>query len=199
MGNLNSMFVLMVAYLYTDFLYIYYYDRILGMRYSLKFTVLVTFSMWVCDCCMKLFPQYLWGMDQTGIINSIMLITTFLYAVLLYKGTLMRRLLVTGVYMVVQIAMDLIGMQLATIIVGERELFDTVYVIASTFCSGITITLGTVITVWIWRKTEVRKMKIDGYQWFSMLLPFSQFSLLQYIGMKYAGRLNGISVFIVHP
>ena len=156
MGNLNSMFVLMLAYLYTDFLYIYYYERILGFRYSLKTTLIATFCMWVFDCSMKLFPQYLWGLDQTGIVNLMMLSSSILYAVLLYKGSIIKRFLSTAVYMVVQVAMDLLGMQIATMIVGEHELFDTIYVVASTFCSGLTITLGTVMIIWFWKKIEER-------------------------------------------
>ena len=197
MGNLNSMFVLMLAYLYTDFLYMYYYEGILGMKYSLKFTALVTFFMWMFDCSLKLFPQYLWGLDQTGIVNMIMLSTSVLYAVLLYNGSIIKRMLSTVIYMVVQVAMDLLGMQLATIVVGERELFDTVYVIASTFCSGITITLGTVAAIWIWKKIEERHWKIDSYQWFSLLLPISQYAILQHIAIQYMGKLNSVSMVVL--
>lgn len=193
MGNLNSMFVLMLAYLYTDFLFIYYYGRILGMKYSPKVTFAATFCMWVSDCFLKLFPQFLWGMDQTGIVNLVLLFTMILYALLLYKGSFIKRFLSTAVYMVVQVAMDLLGMQVATMIVGERELFDTIYVSASTFCSGITITMGTIIAVWIWKIVEERKWKIDRYQWFALLLPVSQHIILQYLYVKYTGKLNTIS------
>lgn len=197
MGNLNSMFVLMLAYLYTDFLYMFFYEGTLGMKYSLKVTAIATLSMWVFDCCMKLFPQYLWGLDQTGIINLIMFSSSILYAVVLYSGSIVKRLLATAIYMVIQIAMDLLGMQLATVIVGERELFDTIYVIASVFCSGITITLGTISGIWLWKKIENNKWKIDGYQWFSLLLPIGQFAVLQYVGMEYASKLNGVSILII--
>lgn len=197
MGNLYSLFVLMIAFLYTDFLYMFFYQKTLGMRYSLKITAIATFSMWVFDCCMKLFPQYLWGLDQTGIVNLIMFSSSILYAVLLYDGSVIKRLLATAIYMVIQIAMDLLGMQLATIIVGERELFDTVYVIASVCCSGITITFGTVAGTWFWRKIEDRKWRIDSYQWVSLLLPIGQFAVLQYVGMEYAGELNGVSILII--
>ncbi len=197
MGNLNSMFVLMLAYLYTDFLFIYYYGRILGMKYSKKVIFITTLCMWVSDCSLKLFPQYLWGMDQTGIVNLIMLSTMILYALLLYKGSFMKRILSTAVYMVVQVAMDLLGLQLASMIVGERELFDTIYVIASTICSGITITLGTMAAVWIWRKVEERQWKVDRYQWFALLLPISQHTILQYVYIQYTGKLNTISKMVV--
>ena len=196
MGNLNSMFVLMIAYLYTDFLYIYYYERILGLRYSRKVTFIATFCMWVFDCTMKLFPQYLWGMDQTGIVNLIMLSSSILYAILFYNSSIIKRFLSTAVYMVVQVAMDLLGMQLATMIVGERELFETIYVIAATVCSGITITLGTVVTVWIWKKIEEKQWEIDKYQWCSFLLPISQYAILQHIAIKYMGKINTVSIVV---
>ena len=143
------------------------------MKYSPKVTFAATFCMWVSDCSLKLFPQYLWGLDQTGIVNMIMLSTSVLYAVLLYNGSIIKRMLSTVIYMVVQVAMDLLGMQLATIVVGERELFDTVYVIASTFCSGITITLGTVAAIWIWKnlKKDSGKLKdISGSPYFCHLV-----------------------------
>ena len=197
MGNLNSLLILMTAYFYTDFLYVYFYEKTLGFKYSRQITLIATFCMWVCDCSMKLIPQYLWGLDQTGIVSLVMLTTTILYAVVLYNGSIIKCLLATAVYMVVQIAMDMLGMQLATVIVGDRELFETIYVIASVFCSGITITLGTVVCAWVWRKVEERNWKVDGYQWFSLLLPVSQYAVLQYVGMEYAGKLNTVSVVVV--
>lgn len=192
------MFVLMIAYFYSDFLYIYYYERILGLRYSRKITFITTFCMWLFDCSFKLFPQYLWGLDQTGFVNLIMVLTLFLYALLLYNGSIMKRCLATVVYMVVQVTMDLLGMQIASLIVESQELFETTYVIASACCSAITITLGTVLTVWIWRKMNERKWKIDRYQWITLFLPASQYVILQRIGV-YSAKEIGISstIFVV--
>ena len=40
---------------------------------------------------------------------------------------------------------------------------------------------------------EERKWEIDRYQWFALLLPVSQHIILQYLYVKYTGKLNTIS------
>ena len=184
MGNLDIVYILAITFFYTDFLYFYFYRKILQCKYSLKTTILITIGMWIFDCTVKLIPQYIFEIDQSVFLNVIMTLSSIVYVLMVFQGTIIKRLMATLVYMIVQMLMDIAGMELAVVFTGAKEIFDIKYLNVAAFCSCLMITLGTVACVWIWKKIEDRKWRIDNYQWFCMILPISQYIIFQGIAAR---------------
>lgn len=197
MLNYNNLFIFIVSYLVTDFLYLYFYDRVLGKKYSIKIMILATLILWILDCTFKLFPEYLCGIDQTGISSIIMIITSFMYAFVCFYGSLKRKMLAVLMYMLLQMAMDLAGLEIAMLITGIKEVYNTVFLQVGVICSWSMITLGTVIGAWAWNYFEGRRWNIDRYQWVCLILPFSQCALMQSAAMRNLGKNSMISWIIV--
>lgn len=150
MGNLDIVYTLTITFLYTDFLY--FYRKILQCKYSLKATIFITIGMWMFDCTVKLVPQYIFEIDQSVFLNVIITLSSIVYVLIVFRGTIIKRLMATLVYMIIQMLMDLAGMELAMAFTGAREIFDVEYLSVAAFCSCLMITLGTVACVWIWKK-----------------------------------------------
>lgn len=192
MGDLKSLIILMIAYFITDFLYVYFFSKVLGRKYSLKITLWVTFLMWISDCILKLFPQYLWGIDSTGLVNYIMFSSGVLYVILLYQGKILKKLLASVIYMMIQIEMDIVGMELTIMITGNNDFLNPEITGVTLLCSGMLITLGTVVGVWIWKKFENKSWNVDKYQWLCLIFPFSQYMLIQYTAYRHFSTSNRV-------
>lgn len=198
MYGLESLLIFLVSYMVTDYLYLYIFDRVLGRKYSMKIMVTVTTVLWVVDCSIKILPQYLWGVtDETGIISLLMLFTAVVYSVLCFQGSLKKKIMISLIYMLVQVAMDLTGMKLAMLISGTGDLYSIQFLRVAIVCSNCMIGLGTVITVWVWNKLEHHDWSIDRYQWFCLILPFSQYAIIQYTAMRSIEENNHISLLVV--
>ena len=196
MGNLNIVYIFAITFFYTDFLYLYFYHKILKCKYSLKTAAFITIGMWMFDCTVKLVPQYVFEIDQSVLLNVIMTLSSIVYVLLVFRGTVIKRLMATLVYMIIQMIMDLSGMELAMLFTGSKEIFDAEYLSVAAFCSCLMITLGTVACVWVWKRIEDRKWKIDNYQWFCMLLPISQYIIFQGVAARQIRTLEYVNTIV---
>lgn len=197
MYELNSLYIFMASYLISDFMYFYIFDRVLVRKYSLKTMVFITTVLWIIDCSVKLFPQYLWGItDETGIMSILMLFTAVVYSMLCFHGSFKKKVLISLLYMLVQVAMDLVGMKIAMLISGTSDLYSVEFLRVAIVCSNCTIGLGTVITAWAWLKFENHDWNIDKYQWFCLILPFSQYGIIQYTAMRSIEQNYHVSLLV---
>lgn len=189
---------LMLSYLYTDFLFIYVYESICGLRYSKKITVLGTILLWISDCVLKILPQYIIGIQVSGVLNTIMLFTGIVYILLMFDSSALKKILLFFIYMIVQAGMDLLGMNIAGMLTGEYAFLDSSsnFTFVMLGCSSITITLGSVFFVWLWKVFERRNLKISKLQWLCLLLPASQYAMLQGTALRYAQLGSAIPVSV---
>ena len=197
MENLYNMAIFMTSYLITDFLYLYYFDRVLGKRYSMKIMVFATFLLWFSDCTLKLFPQFIFGLDLSGISSVLMILTSIIYAALCFYGTFKRKMLAVLLYMLIQMVMDFIGLKMTILITGSNEIYNTSFLQVGIICSCSMITLGTVIGAWAWAHFENRRWKVERYQWCCLILPLSQCIVLSYNGLRNLENNNVISWMII--
>ncbi len=185
MFGLESLLIFMASYLITDYLYLYIFDKVLGKKYPMRTMVIITTLLWITDCSVKLFPQYFWGVtDETGIVSMLMLLTAVVYTMICFHGSFKKKVMISLIYMLVQVAMDLLGMKLAMLLSGTEDLYSTEYLRVAILCSCSMIGLGTVITAWAWNRFEHHDWNIDKYQWFCLILPFSQYAIIQYTAMR---------------
>lgn len=189
---------LMMSYLYTDLLFIYVHGNICGLKYSKKITVLATILLWMSDCALKIFPQYIFGIQVSGILNIAMLFTGIMYTLLLFDSSVLKRMLLFFIYLTVQAGMDLLGMNIAGMLTGEYAFMDqsSNFTLVMLGCSSITIILGTVFFVWIWKSFERRNLKISKLQWLCLLLPASQYAIIQGTALRYAQLRSAIPVIV---
>ena len=197
MYELNSLYIFMASYLISDFMYFYIFDRVLERKYPIKIMLIITTALWITDCSVKLFPQYLWGItDETGVMSILMLFTAVIYAMICFRGSFKKKLLISLLYMLVQVAMDLLGMKIAMLISGTADLYSVEFLRVAIICSNCTIGLGTVVTAWAWLKFENHDWNIDKYQWFCLILPFSQYGIIQYTAMRSIEQNYHVSILV---
>ena len=176
----------LITFFYTDFLYMYVYTYLLGMKYSTKITVLGTIAMWIFDVCVKLIPQAFFALENVAVIELAMFLSTGAYIGIFYYGTVVKKLLVFFLYSIVQMGMDMLGYQLSGIVLGNYEFLTVNYkhTLVLAVCSTVFIIMGTMIFVWIWKMIEYRKYNFYTYQWICTVFPLSQLMILQSMTTK---------------
>lgn len=189
---------LMMSYLYTDMLLIYVFGNICGFKYSKKITVLGTIALWMSDCILKIFPQYIFGIQITGYLNVLMIITSVIYCFALYNSSMLKKILVLLIYIFAQASMDVLGMNIAGILTGEYAFLDvnSNFTVVMICCSAITITLGTVIFVWLWKLLERKNWSISKFQWLCLMLPLSQYIVIQSMAIFYTQHSEAIPTIV---
>lgn len=189
---------LMLSYFYTDLLFIYVWENLCGLKYSKKVTVFGTILLWMSDCILKIFPQYVFGMQISGYLNVIMIVSGMIYILFLYGSSVTKKLFVFLIYTFIQAGMDMIGMNMAGILTGEYAFLevDSNFTLVLICCSAITITLGTVMFVWIWKCFERKNWGISKIQWLCLILPLSQYSVIQGMAIKYSQQSEAIPIMV---
>lgn len=189
---------LMMSYLYTDMLLVYVFGNICGLKYSKKITVLGTIIMWISDCILKIIPQYILGIQVLGFLNMLMVISGVIYTMIIYSSSALKKIFVFFIYIFAQAGMDMLGMNIAGMLTGEYAFLDVEsnFTIVLIGCSIITITLGSVGFVWLWKLLERKKLKITGMQWLCILLPVSQYAVIQGIALKYSQQQKAIPAIV---
>lgn len=179
-------FIRLITFLYTDFLYMYVYKYILGMKYSTKITVLGTFVMWIFDVCVKLIPQSFFALENMAVIEVAMFMSSGIYLGVFYLGTVVKKVMLLFLYSIVQMGMDMLGYQLSGIVIGNFEFLTVNYkhTLVLVGCSTVFIIMGTIIFVWMWKSIEYRKYNFYTYQWLCTVLPLSQLMILQSMTIK---------------
>lgn len=189
---------LMMSYLYADMLFIYVWGSICGLKYSKKITILGTIILWISDCMFKLFPQYVLGVQVSGAANMVMIVSGVIYVLILYNSSALKKILVFLTYSFSQAGMDMLGINIAGLLTGEYAFLDVEsnFTFVMIGCSMITLTLGAVLFVWFWKQLERKKFKITGKQWLGLLLPMSQYAVIQGIALKYIQQEKAIPVIV---
>lgn len=190
---------LMMTYFYSVLLYAYFFNRILGKKYTAKVTMLGTLILWVISCFTKIFPFFIIGLDITIFSNIIVLISTAAYVLALYKSSVAKRILAMVILILVQGCMDMLGLNLASMLVGNYELMqlDSYFTITACIMSTPLITLGTFGLTRIWLMTEKIDWSSGKKQWFCVILPISQLLMLWRIALRYSVNFSAIPVFVI--
>lgn len=196
---MTTVICLMFSYLYTDFLYVYFYKNILGLKYSLKIAVLGSLCMWIFGIFGKIFPQYIWGVQVTGVTSILMLGVNFVYTILCYASPVKKRILATIIYTIAQAVMDMMGLRIAGMLTENYELTmsNENFIAAATVCSCMAITLGTFLVTWFWKTIEQKQWKYEKYQWTCVILPISQYMLMQGIATRYSNEARPVPFIVM--
>lgn len=189
---------LMCSYFYTDLLYVYFYEKILGRRYSRKITFWGLTVIWMFHCCAKLFPQFFLGIEHSGFMNLLVILSDVIYVISFFNSSITKRILAMLFYFLVQAGMDMTGMKLTSLITGSYEPFriDSDFTLIAVSCSCFLITLGTYMFVWLWKVISERKWSFKKYQCVCLILPFSQYAILQQTGVRYGLESKAVPAMV---
>lgn len=193
----HALLILMILFLYTDFLWLYFYNRVFEGKFSLKIQILATMGLWCFECLVKIFPVHLWGMPPDEIMHWIVIIASFFYVCCLFKASMFKIFLSTAMHIVVQAAMDMIGVKLIYLIAESYNMKDTEFLLVAVICSGMLITLGTVILVQLWKVLEEKNWKVEGHQWLCVILPLSQYVILQQTAMYFSKNAIAVPITMI--
>ena len=194
-----TIIVLMGAYLWSAFLMQYFFSRTLGEKFSSRVTFWGTIIMWAIQCVAKLFPMLIWGAGIVVYLNTMLIIFSVVYVAVLYKRNLGIRILAFIVLYVVQGLMDMIGMNITGLLVGNYELMelDSNYMLVVVFFSAPLVTLGTVFLEKIWKLMEQIDWKSRNAQWLCLILPVSQYVVMWKIAMRYSVQFQAVPLLAI--
>lgn len=189
---------LICSHLYSDLLMASVFANLCGCKYSKRQTIFATILLWISDCILKIVPQYVIGLEISSYVSIIMLITGVIYLMIVFSSPAIKKLFVFVLYIFIQANMDLTGMNLAGLLTGEYAFMeaDSNFTIVMIICSAITITLGSIGFVWLWNYLSVKDLGVSKLQWMSLLLPLSQYCVIQGVAVKYTQQSRPIPTII---
>ena len=104
--------LIIAKYLYDDFLVMYFYQRVLGRKYSVEITIGATIVWWLSQCISKLAVWLGIRLVMVEILQYWGLISYLLYGVLVYKSAIRQRIL--AVVMIVILSWSLFATDFCT-------------------------------------------------------------------------------------
>ena len=195
---MNLIIALMCSYLYTDFLGASVFAHLCGCKYSKKLTVFATLLLCGTNFAIRSISLNMMGLKMQGFLEILMMGIGILYVILLFSSTVIEKIFVFVVYIFVQANMGLVGMNLAGILTGEYAFMDvnSNFTIVMIVCSSVTITLGSIGFVWLWNYLRVKDLGVSKLQWMSLILPLSQYCVIQGVAVEYIQQSRPIPTVV---
>lgn len=195
-----TIIALLVAYLYSDILLMFFWAKVLGRKYTWKITLAVSLIRYVIGSSIKIFCFLNYGLNIVGILSLFAFFTFIIIIVILYKGSIWKQLLSFWVITMVMNLIDSLGMDLTTFLFGEFDFMNLdsyQYTIFYICISYVFITISSLGVLFVWKKVEKMDWSLIGLQYLCILLPISQFILLNYYVNKYLLHAEQLPITIV--
>lgn len=194
--------LMILSFGYDTFLFMLFYLKTLQPRYSIKTTIWGTIFCWIGFSFLKVPIFFSIGMKYTGVLNVIIMIILCIYQKLLFQGTPAKRVLSMVLFAVYMYFMELVAVRVANLIVGENRLMDleSNFTLISLIIIDILLAFGyyPLLCLWnlllkiSWNSTSGRR------QWLCVILPLSQYFLMEYLAITYNIRqevIPGLSIW----
>lgn len=188
-----------ISNIYGLFLSMYFWNKMLGRKYSLKFTVNITLLYSILGCLIKLVSFWNIGLNMVTITSIFTFATHVLYIIFLFESSVGKKVLVATFSMIMMIFMEVFSINVATAIFGEFELlqFNSWYTVVELVITNAFITIGFWLWGWLWRCLERIKWENVQYQWFCLILPLSQWFIVLHLTQIYSLRIGSYPVIVI--
>lgn len=194
-----SVLAISAAYLWNDFLYVYFYRNIFRERYSRKVTFWATITLWLVQFLTKIVPSFIIGLEVAMYLSVLMLLFHVIHLYGVFEGSIIKRAAALAIATSVQGFMDYLGLNLTSRIVGNYDLlvigsnFNLVAVCVST----PVITIGMLLLTKMWGILKSEEWKITRKEWPCVMLPVSQMLWLWHMIIVYSVNYKSIPVLML--
>ncbi|MBQ8857061.1 MAG: hypothetical protein IJ024_02830 [Lachnospiraceae bacterium] len=194
-----TVLLITLSYLWNDFLYVYFFRRVLNEKYSSEVTFWGTILLWVIQFFTKIIPTFVSGLEMTVFLSFFMMVLHLIHLFILFEGSVLKRIVVFFLALTVQGFMDLLGLNLTSIIVGNYELWKTgsVFNFVAVFVSSLCITVGITVLTKLWQLLEKIEWKMTKTEWLCAILPLSQVFLMWHFSVVYSINHRAIPTMIM--
>jgi len=182
------------AYGYDELLFLLFFDKTLGRRYSYKATLGATALCWAVHCLLKVPVLFRAGTSYITLLNLITLAVFFVYQAVMFYGSLVKRALSMALFYVYMILMELISLKLAYLMAGEYKLMqvESNFTIFALLWMFPLLAFGFYPLLCIWDLLQRVKWNRAGRQWLCVFLPLSQYFFLEYFARDYSARQQAV-------
>lgn len=180
--------VLVLKYLFDDFLMMYFYSKVLGRRYSLKVTIACTLTWWLLQDISKIFVFLGIGFVLVDMLQAISLLLWFLYAICVFKNTLGKRILASVWVCSLLVILELISYIPGTILAGNFAIMDS----DSSFTFWVILiqspfeVIGVLLSIKLWKWIERVEWRANYQQLMWVIFPISQMCFLLHAGIGHS-------------
>lgn len=191
-----TVFLVAISYLWNDFLYVYFYKRVFMEKYSSKVTFWATIFLWLIQIITKIIPFFVFGLNMTVLLSFFMVVLHGVHLYGLFEGSVLKRAVAFVIALIVQGCMDLLGLNLTSMIVGNYELLQigSEFTLVASVASCSTITVGMLLLTKAWQIIENINWRMTKREWPCAILPVSQIFLLWHVSVKYSITYRAIPV-----
>lgn len=172
-----------------------FFSRTLERRYSYKITASGSALCWIALCLLKLPFFFSVGVSNMAVFNGIGLLFMFAYQIGLFRAAPVKRILSMVLFYVVMFFGEMLSTHTATLIFGENRFLQTesAYTVAAVFIMCLWATLALYPAACLWDLLmRVEKGRGEKRLWLCVLLPLSQWVLLEYFIETYESKFRNI-------
>lgn len=198
MSDIGILILMFFSYTYCDAWIFYIASKNLGRKYSLKSTVVVTFGIIVLKYILKFVPMMLWGNQLAVILSPLILFINIVFIEIMFKTSFMNKIVYATIIQVVAVCMDMIGLNVTTLLVGEFAFLkaDHLYTPVVVLISNIFIGVGFLGIRFLWELVAKIDWKSFRYQWLCIFLPISQYAFLSQTGFEYVNMSKKLPIIV---
>lgn len=184
--------LLVAKYLYDDVLAMYFYQKVLGRKYSTKTTICATLVWWLSQCLTKIAVFMGIGLVMVEPLQYMSIIGYLLYNLLLYKSAVGKRILALIMVVCCLVITELFSYIPGSMLAGEFALFA----VESNFTSIVLLIeipielAGIYLLLRLWRRMEQIEWKTSYQLWVCLLYPFSHVCIMFHIGLYYTMNMK---------
>ena len=179
--------VLLVKYLFDDFLMMYFYSKVLGRKYTLKTTIFYTFVWWMIQDITKILVFLGIGFVLVDVIQVCSLLIWGLYTIVVFKSTIGKKIFASIWICSLLVLLELLSYIPASILTGEFALMqaDSNFTILVVLIQSPFEVLGTLLSIRLWKWVEQIEWKADYQQLIWLIFPLSQMCFLLHVAIYY--------------
>ena len=180
--------LIIAKYLYDDFLVMYFYQRVLGRKYSVEITIGATIVWWLSQCISKLAVWLGIGLVMVEILQYWGLISYLLYGVLVYKSAIRQRILAVVMIVILFMCTELLVYVPASILTGEFTFMqvESTFTLIGAFLQIPLELVDIYLLIRLWKWIEKVEWKNNYQLWVWLIFPLSQLCYMVHVGLYYS-------------
>lgn len=184
------------SHLYSNYLCMFLWSALLGRKYSLKHTAVITFVFTMIGCILKLFLFSKIGLDTITFTCLYAWVTYLVYVLFLFESSKMKRILIATINMILMVLMEVFAMNTVSIVFGDFQLMqlDSWFTIITCIISCMFITVGLLVWQHLWNLIEKVKWESFQYQWLCLFLPLSQWIMILHLTQVYILKIGNYPI-----
>jgi len=177
--------IIFLKYILDDSLMLYFFSKVLGRKYSLKVTMMVTYAATVFFASMKLLEVFDRGIG-IFILQVVNWSEMFLYTILLFGGIIGKRIFALMILMFMFIATELMTYPIAAFLTGDISLLqDTAFSMIVILLQIPLEIAGIRFLVYVWKFVDRMERKTGKMLCLGSFLPASYACIMFHLGYSY--------------